>query len=217
MEKLNISQMELVQKKKDEISKLKKAKFSVNNNQVKLVAKLAKREIVTGRKIATDLEEIHQIISQINEGETWKIISNVFDSPSFLKYFDPKTIKSLHISTWAITEQGIFMLKKLSDHGVKIRVLLDTTHSYKWVFKSGAFSLLSSNVEFKFTENHTKLQLFEFTNGTYITIAGSMNLSNNPRWENFEITKDKDTYIFYKTWLDSVMDGKTNTQKKLFE
>jgi len=37
MEKLNVLTMELVQKKKDEISKLKKTKFSVTNNQTKLV------------------------------------------------------------------------------------------------------------------------------------------------------------------------------------
>ena len=108
------------------------------------------------------------------------------------------------------------MLKHFTDKNVKIKVLLDTTHSYKWVFKSGAFSLLNNFVEFKFTENHTKFQLFEFRDGTYITIVGSMNLSNNPRWENMDITRDADVYNFYKSWMDEVMNGKTSAQQKLF-
>jgi hypothetical protein len=216
MEKLNVLTMELVQKKKDEISKLKKTKFSVTNNQTKLVKNLARKNLLTRFKVANDVEQIRELINSVQPGETLKLVSNVFDSPSILRSFDPETLKSIYISTWAITEQGILMLKHFTDKNVKIKVLLDTTHSYKWVFKSGAFSLLNDFVEFKFTENHTKFQLFEFRDGTYITIVGSMNLSNNPRWENMDITRDADVYNFYKSWMDEVMNGKTSAQPKLF-
>lgn len=216
MEKLNVLTMELVQKKKDEISKLKKTKFSVTNNQTKLVKNLARKNLLTRFKVANDVEQIQELINSVQPGETLKLVSNVFDSPSILRSFDPETLKSIYISTWAITEQGILMLKHFTDKNVKIKVLLDTTHSYKWVFKSGAFSLLNDFVEFKFTENHTKFQLFEFRDGTYITIVGSMNLSNNPRWENMDITRDADVYNFYKSWMDEVMSGQTSAQQKLF-
>jgi hypothetical protein len=216
MGKMNIQTMELVQKKKEEIGKLKKAKFSVTNNQTKLIKNLARKNLLTKFKVANDVQQIRELINSVNPGETLKLISNSFDSPSILKTFLPETLKSIYISTWAITEQGILMLRHFTDKNVKIKVLLDVTHSYKWVFKSGAYSMLNDFVEFKFTENHTKFQLFEFKDGSYITIVGSMNLSNNPRWENMDITRDEKVYNFYKNWMDEVMTGQTSSQPKLF-
>jgi len=207
---------DLIEQRRAEINKKKKATYSVANNQTKLVKKLLVKEMKTRFRVATDVETIQQLIAELEPETTIKCVSNCFDSPSILKVFNPETIKSVYISTWAMTEQGILLLKSLSDANVRVKCMLDTTHSYKWVFQSGAYSLLSANVEFKFTENHSKFQLFEFTDGTYITIVGSMNLSNIPRWENMDFTSNPETYWFYRNFMDEVINEQTTQQRKLF-
>lgn len=208
--------LDQIQRRRDEINKLKKAKFSVTNNQTKLVKKLLIKDVKTRFKVAADVEAIIEIIKELEPGITVKVVSNAYDSPSIIKCFDPETIKSVYISTWAVTEQGLLLLKHLSDFGIKCKCLLDTTHSYKWIFQSGAASLMGENIEFKFTENHSKFQLFEFNDGSYISIVGSMNLSNNPRWENMDFTTDPETYWFYRNFMDQVINEETTQQKKLF-
>lgn len=205
----------IIEKRKETLRNKKRASFSAANNQVKLIKKLQVREIKQARKIARDVATIIELVHEVKPGETLQLISNKFDSPSILRSFNPADIAEIHISTWAITEAGILSLKKLSDEGVRIYVLLDTTHSYKWVFESGAYELLNENVTFKFTENHTKFQLFKFKEETYLSFIGSMNLSLNPRWENIEITCNPDIYHFYKDWIQSVMLNQTQAQKRI--
>lgn len=211
-----MNELDVIAKRREEINRQKKATYSVANNQTKLVKKLLIKDIKTRFKVANDVQSVLDIITDLEDGITIKVVSNAYDSPSIIKAFDPETIKSVYISTWAVTEQGLLLLKHLSDHGVKVKCLLDTTHSYKWIFQSGASGLLGENIEFKFSENHSKFQLFEFKDGSYISIVGSMNLSNNPRWENMDFTKDPETYHFYRSFIDSVISGETQTQKQLF-
>ncbi len=212
----SVSKSELLQQKKEEISRKRKAKFSVLNNQTKLIKKLLIREHKTKRRVAQDVEVIKEILKNLKNGETVKILSNNFDSPSIIHSMDFNNLKKVYISTWAITESGILAIKKLSDSDIPVNVLLDTTHSYKWIFSSGAYNLLNKLVDFKFTENHSKFQLFEFKDGRVISIVGSMNISNNPRWENLEISTSRRNFEFYKTWMDAIFEKKLDKQIQMF-
>lgn len=212
---------ELIEAKKQEISDLKKSfkkkNYSVKDNQRKLEYKLLKKKAKTFRKVSNDIETITNWISELNDGEVLKVISNKIDSPSFINAtIKQGNIKECFISTWAITDAGLLALKTLQDMGAKITVLLDITHSYKWTFQSGAFKMLE-NATFVFTENHSKFQTFLFNNNKSITYVGSFNLSNNPRYENVEISKDIEDYKFYSIFVNDVLNDKNNTQNRLFD
>lgn len=215
-----MNNFDIIEQKKTEISNLKKSfkkNYSVKNNQQKLEYKLVKKKSKTFRAICNDIKIITSWIESIKDDESLKIISNSINSPSIINAaMELGNISECYISTWAVTDAGILALKSLQDTGTKIKVLLDVTHSYKWTFSSGAFDLLK-NCQFIFTDNHSKFQCFKFDNGKVLNIVGSFNLSNNPRYENMEITKSFDDYEFYSNFVDDVLSDKNNTQKQLFD
>ena len=195
-----------VEEQKKKIADMKKrfkrqSTTSASHKQNYLVRLLKKR---AGYKLKTrkDIPIINELLSSIGAGEETKIITNKFDSPSILFAIDEKFgCKNIYVSTWAITDRGIDALKQMSDKGIPCFVLLDVTHSYKWVFKSGAFEILKDNVFFKFAENHSKMILVETKCGKKISFSGSMNLSNNPRFENIDISFDEEIFDFYKDFI----------------
>ena len=142
-------------------------------------------------------------------------ISDMFDSPNLIKFIDDKyKIEYIYIATWAITDRGLTILKELSDNNIKIKLLLDKTYSYKWVFASGANKLLK-NVEYYFTENHSKMILIK-TKEYYLSFLGSMNLSNNPRIENIVLFEGIDVYNFYTEFIDNLINKK-NERTSIYE
>lgn len=214
-----MNKFDIIEKKKQEIKDVKKSfkkNYSIKDNQRKMEYKLVKKQVKTFRKVSNDIEIITKWINSIKEDEVLKVVSNSINSPSIINAaMQLGNIKEFYVSTWAITNAGILAIKQLQDAGVKVVVLLDITHSYKWTFQSGAFSLLK-NCTFVFTENHSKFQCFKFEDGKVLNVIGSFNLSNNPRYENMEVTKSIDDYEFFTTFVNDVMNDKNNTQNKLF-
>ena len=103
----------------------------------------------------------------------------------------------------------------MSDKVIENTVILDKKHSYKWTFESGAYKVLA-NVNFIFTENHSKFIIFDIKNDLPINFIGSFNLSNNPRYENIEINRNINEYEFYRDFVIKVKNGIFEAQKKLF-
>ena len=81
---------------------------------------------------------------------------------------------------------------------------LDRTHSYKWMFSSGAYQVLQGKVDIRITAIHSKFIVMKLTDGSTVSFVGSMNLSNNPRWENLMVSRDPEDFAFYRDFLLSI-------------
>ena len=186
---------------------------SRSSRLIKFHTKMNKNIIKYKSKEIYDIQTIKDLFIGLQKGDNIYLFSNKFDSPNLLLYFAKfHKIKELLISTWAITDKGLATLKRLQDEGIKTKLLLDDTYSYKWIFSSGA-SIYLKNVEFRFTQNHSKMILIR-TDKFYITILGSMNLSNNPRFENMNIIENKEVFNFYKDNLNLFFHENTNRKYK---
>lgn len=186
------AKIKIAEKKKSYLSRLisKRQKFEYN---------LLKKRPQYILKATNDMKYITQLIDLLKENEQIHLMSNAFDSPSILYAINSKEkIQEVICSTWAITDRGLQVFQELGEK-VPVYLLLDKTYSYKWVFESGA-NLLLKNVNFKFTENHSKAILIK-TSENFYTFVGSMNLSNNPRIENIMISKDKEIFEFYERFI----------------
>jgi len=208
---------ELLQKQAEKIAAKKKSAVRVMSPQAKLTMKLVKKNAVYVPKMKADVSTIKDLIDIVKDGEnTLKLISNKFDSPNIIstvqKYFK---IKEVFVSTWAVTPIGIQKLKDLNDKGIHCTVLLDKTHSYKWMFESGATKILT-DTDFCFTENHSKFILFDLEESLPLNFIGSFNLSNNPRYENIEINRIPQEFEFYRDFVLNVKNGNNDFQKTLF-
>jgi hypothetical protein len=186
------AKVKIAEKKKSYLSRLisKRQKFEYN---------LLKKRPGYILRATNDMKYIVELIELLKENEQIHLMSNAFDSPSIIYAINKKeTIQEVVCSTWAITDRGLQVFQELGEK-VPVYLLLDKTYSYKWVFESGA-NLLLKNVNFKFTENHSKAILIKTTEN-YYTFVGSMNLSNNPRIENIMISKEKEIFEFYERFI----------------
>lgn len=167
--------------------------------------KLKRHNFKRSDKIENDIELIKQLINECGEDEEINLISKAFDSPNIILAILHQ-IEEIYVSTWAITPAGINSFIELAKTGLckSAYLFLDNTHSYKWMFSSGAYKVLKDSVIIKFAVNHSKFMVIKMTDGKYLNIYGSMNLSNNPRWENITITRSEDDFKFYKGFLQSV-------------
>ena len=207
---------EIIENAKKKAMDKRKHAMNVRSPQSKINLKLKRLNIKYMPKEIADKKGILELVSLIDENSTLKVISNKFDTPNIISAIDSIfEINEIFISTWAVTPIGIARLQTLSDKGVKITVLLDRTHSYKWTFESGAYKVLK-NVDFVFTENHSKFVLFDIKNDFPINFIGSFNLSNNPRYENIEINRLKEEFVFYSDFIKMVQNGWNESQKTLF-
>ena len=168
----------------------------------KMVRKIEKHRYKYSRKMSDDMDEIHSLVRELPDGASMDLMSRAFDSPTLaLAYKDQ--IRRLFVATWAITPAGISALEEISRNGVveECWVMLDMTHSYKWIFTSEAYQILRGKVKFKFLATHAKFICFELMDGSVICFVGSMNFSNNPRYENIQITKDRNDFEFYSSFI----------------
>lgn len=168
----------------------------------KMVSKIKKHHFKHGRKITDDIEVIRKIVLGLEGDEQIDLISKAFDSPSLVLSFASE-IKRLYIATWAITPAGISALEEIISNGVveECYVMLDMTHSYKWIFQSEAYQILKGKVKFKFLATHSKYICYELVDGRVINFIGSMNFSNNPRYENIQINTDREDFEFYTGFI----------------
>lgn len=215
----NIKNEDLVRLAKEKIFEKRKSvrtKVKKMNPQSKVIMKLQKKVVKYQRKAIYDFEEVTEILKTLQPGYEFKIMSNKIDSPNILKaVIDNYEVEKIYISTWAITDIAFTRIKELCDIGIKFTVMLDIIHSYKWLHKSGALDLVKENVEFIFTENHSKFQLFQMKNGDVLNFVGSFNFTNNPRYENMTISRCKEDFNFYKSFMESVKNGDNEIQTKL--
>jgi len=187
------------------ISRLSKFSLKMINNQVKYHFK----------QIA-DIELIKKEMGEIEKWTNLYLFSRDFDSPNLLLYLHERyEIESAFISTWAITDRGLYAISVLDKAKVPVKLLLDKTYSYKWIFSSGAADYLE-NVDFRFTENHSKMMLIKTKCGLFINVIGSMNLSNNPRFENINVVENEGIYNFYLECVESIFYGESYRQGVLF-
>ena len=151
-------------------------------------------------KIARDVDLIKGLMDELYDGQCMEIISDNIDSPHIIDAYLGE-VAECYVGTWAITPAGIAALKNLVDNGCsEIIVVMDRTHSYKWMFRDGAYKMLEGHVQFKFIKNHSKYIVMRLKDGTCMNFVGSMNLSNNPRFENMRMSKDLDEFEFYKNF-----------------
>ena len=171
----------------------------------KIYRRIAKNNYKRRMKIAGNKELVEQLVAEIGDGETLHILSDSIDSPNIINAYVNR-IAEIYISTWSITPAGIACLENLTANGCCIRALLtlDRTHSYKWMFSSGAYKVLQGKVEIRITAIHSKFIVLKLSDGSVLNFVGSMNLSNNPRWENLTITKDPEDFAFYRDFLLSI-------------
>ena len=133
-------------------------------NENKLETKVRKQFFKYTRKIENDIRVIRELVSQVGPDEELMLMSREFDSPNVILAFREE-IRRIYIATWAITPAGIAALQTLGQTTEEVYVLLDKTHSYKWIFSSGAYKLLRGKVRFKFTANHSKFVAMEMIGG----------------------------------------------------
>jgi len=169
----------------------------------KLETKVRKQFFRYTRKIEADIETITAMIQNLGHDEELLVMSCAFDSPSVVLGYRDR-IRRIYVGTWAITPAGIAALQTLGETAADIYVLLDKTHSYKWIFQSGAYKLLQGKVHFKFTANHSKFMAIDLGDGEFLNVTGSMNLSNNPRWENMRINRSQEEFEFLKNFVETV-------------
>lgn len=170
----------------------------------KMVKKLNKHNWKRSTKISNDIETILELIRELDENESINLISKKFDSPNIILALLNR-IKKIYIATWAITPAGINSLVELvnADIAEEAYLLLDKSHSYKWIFTSNAYNILKGKIKIRFCANHSKFICIEHETG-YLNFVGSMNFSNNPRFENITIDKHQETFEFYRDFVKTV-------------
>ena len=168
----------------------------------KIYAKLTKHRARYAQKIEDDVAIIKQWVEQIGPDEQLQIVSNVIDCPNILEAYLPR-ITQAYIATWSITPAGVSAIEQLANSPIleNAILLIDKTHSYKWIFASGAYEIFKRKIKIKCAANHTKFIVVKLDDGSCLNFVGSMNMSNNPRYENMAITKSVEDFEFYKSFL----------------
>lgn len=168
----------------------------------KIYAKLTKYRARHAQKIEDDITVIKNWVKDIGTDEQLQIVSNVIDCPNILEAYLPD-ITEAYIATWSITPAGVSAIEQLANSPIleNAILLIDKTHSYKWIFASGAYEIFKKKIQIKCAANHTKFIVVKLKDGTCLNFVGSMNMSNNPRFENMAITKSEEDFNFYKAFM----------------
>lgn len=171
----------------------------------KIYSKLSKYRARHRVKIADDVELIKKWVEQIGPDEQLQIVSNVIDCPNILEAYLPQ-ITQAYIATWSITPAGVSAIESLANSPIleDAVLLIDKTHTYKWIFASGAYEVFKKKIRIKCCANHTKFIVVKLQSGECLNFVGSMNMSNNPRYENMTITKNIDDFEFYKSFVNEL-------------
>ena len=168
----------------------------------KIYSKLTKHRARYAQKIEDDIALIKEWVEKIGPDEQLQIVSNVIDCPNILEAYLPH-ITEAYIATWSITPAGVSAIEALANSPIleNAILLIDKTHSYKWIFASGAYEIFKKKIKIKCAANHTKFIVVRLDDGTCLNFVGSMNMSNNPRYENMAITKSVEDFEFYKSFM----------------
>lgn len=184
--------------------------------KVRYEQKLKKTKLKYFANALASYDEIQRLIDTVEPDEDIMMFSEDFDAPNFVNYINLKyKILEINVATWAITNSGIACLHECVQDGKSpiINCVLDLTHSYKWVFTSGAWEVLKDKVNFYFAHNHSKFISIKTECG-YFTFIGSMNLSNNPRWENIQFSRGEDAFNFCAKFIEYFKNDKQSKGQK---
>ena len=171
----------------------------------KIYKRIAKNNYKRRVKIESNKELVERLVAEFGPDETLHIVSDSIDFPNIINAYVDR-IEEIYVSTWSITPAGIACLENLASNGScrAALLVLDRTHSYKWIFSSGAYKCLQGKIDIRITAIHSKIIVMKMVDGTVLNFVGSPNLSNNPRWENLMISKDPADFEFYRDFLLSI-------------
>lgn len=171
----------------------------------KIYSKLKTYRVRHHQKIVDDIARIKEWVEQIGPDEQLQILSNVIDCPNILEAYLPQ-ITEAYIATWSITPAGVSAIESLANSPIleDAVLLIDKTHTYKWIFASGAYEIFRKKIRIKCCANHTKFIVVKLQGGAVLNFVGSMNMSNNPRFENMTITRCPEDFEFYKSFINNL-------------
>ena len=171
----------------------------------KIYKRIARNNHKRRYRIEDNKELIAELVAGFDIDETLHLVTDSLDSPNIINAYVDR-IAEIYVSTWSITPAGIACLENLSANGCfeYALLVLDRTHSYKWIFSSGAYKCLQGKIDIRITAIHSKIIVMKLSDGSVLNFVGSPNLSNNPRWENIMISKDPADFEFYRDFLLSI-------------
>ncbi len=199
--------------KKDGGGKQAEFNFSFQNRTMtpqqkaerKIYKRIARNNHKRRHRIENNKELVAELVAGLTGDESLHMVTDSLDSPNIINTYVER-IAEIYISTWSITPAGIACLENLAANGCfrTALLVLDRTHSYKWIFASGAYRCLQGKIDIRITAIHSKIIVMRLNDDSVINFVGSPNLSNNPRWENILITKDPEDFAFYRDFLLSI-------------
>lgn len=143
----------------------------------------------------------------------YKFISNGgFSSISFVIYIADKfTINNFYVSTLSVGKKELRMLDVLHDEGklkncnFVVGTILKEGNGKNYGYYDALENVcIKNNWKFKATKNHSKILLFETTNGKYV-LETSSNLNENPKFEQFSFEKSEDLYNYYLQFFEEML------------
>lgn len=126
----------------------------------------------------------------------------------------------LYCSTWTLSRPNAQEIFEIHDAGqVKAGQLHFLTGLYFKRREAAVYSLLLQGIaarggRYKAFENHAKvLLLANASQGTYLTVEGSANLTANPRLEQYVLTNDRELYEFHRAWMEEAFASQSRKGK----
>ena len=161
--------------------------------------------------------DLEQYITDLPDKYVHKFVSDGgFSSISFILFISSRaTIREMYVSSFRIGRKELQMIDALHQSG-KIGMCHFTVGSLmkddgatgkKYKYYDDFVGVCKKNGwEYITTNNHSKILLFDTSNGKYV-IETSSNLNENPKIEQFSFEKDSVLFDFYKTVFNTLRNG----------
>lgn len=118
------------------------------------------------------------------------------------------TAEELYISTWTLNRTAVVELGELLDAG-RIRQASFLTGLYFKRRETSVYAALleclhARGMRYVCFENHAKVTLIA-SGARRLVVAGSANLTANPRLEQYVLVDDPDVYAFHRAWMEDML------------
>jgi len=206
--------------------------FAIDEDGKKDISDLTNRKARSKRlakkrrlcRYAKSNDALTDILSMpVDSNLSYHILSNgKIDSLSYMAFFaDRMVLDYVMISTWCMNLVDCKAFEAWIEIGAIKRMdayvgeIFPSQYSDEWeVIKQITGATKGRAVSFK---NHSKIMLmYEKQNEQFIVIESSANINTNPRLEQTAIHFDKELFIFYKNFFDTIIN-KGFKQWKPFE
>jgi hypothetical protein len=166
--------------------------------------KQKKKYILSKEKLATNIFLDKMSLSDLNEHDCIHILTDglvkLIDVIEYL--LKDKKESELYIATLSFDGKTLDRILKLYDNKVLSKIRMIRCNLYVGerasLYEQARNELEKRGQKILGINSHCKVFLIDKN----ITITGSMNLTANNLMENLTITKNIDTYNFYKRWFD---------------